>query len=47
MGVPRTIGRTPVATRAPRDDDIMKTLGNMVKGVEAFQATMLASRKTQ
>jgi hypothetical protein len=25
----------------------VKALGNMLKGVEAFQATMLASRKTQ
>jgi hypothetical protein len=47
MGVPRTIGRTPRATRARGDDDIVKALGNMLKGVEAFQATMLASRKTQ
>jgi hypothetical protein len=35
------------ATRAPGDDDIVKALGNMFKGVEVFQATMLASRKTQ
>jgi hypothetical protein len=33
--------------RALGDDDIVKALGNMLKGVEAFQATMLASRKTQ
>ncbi len=33
--------------RAPGDDDMVKALGNMLKGVEVFQATMLASRKTQ
>jgi hypothetical protein len=47
MGVPRTIGRMPGAMRAPGDDDIVKALGNMLKGVEVFQATMLASRRTQ
>ncbi len=45
MGVPRMIGRMPRATRALGDDDIVKALG--LKAVEEFQATMLASRKTQ